>query len=153
MSDVLKEITAAGVSIWLDDISRNRLETGNLAALIKDLEVRGVTSNPTIFATALAKGDAYESQIKDLALRKVSVEEASRAIPTYDIRWAADVLRPVYDATDGVDGRVSIEVDPRLAKDTKNTIASARMLWWMVDRPNMYIKIPATAEGIPAITA
>ena len=125
MSDVLKEITAAGVSIWLDDISRNRLETGNLAALIKDFEVRGVTSNPTIFAGALAKGDAYDTQIKDLAVRKVSVEEASRMITTYDIRWAADVLRPVYDASNGVDGRVSLEVDPRLARKTDPTIAEA----------------------------
>ena len=153
MSDVLKEITAAGVSIWLDDISRNRLTTGNLAELIKDLEVRGVTSNPTIFANALAKGDAYEAQIKDLAIRKVSVEEASRMITTYDIRWAADVLRPVYDSSHGVDGRVSLEVDPRLARKTEATIAEAKQLWWLVDRPNMFIKIPATAEGVPAITA
>jgi len=153
MSDVLKQITAAGVSIWLDDISRNRLETGNLAALMKDFEVRGVTSNPTIFAGALAKGDAYDAQIKDLAVRKVSVEEASRMITSYDIRWAADVLRPVYDASDGVDGRVSLEVDPRLARDTDATTAEAKQLWWLVDRPNMYIKIPATEPGIPAITA
>jgi transaldolase len=153
MSDVLEEITGAGVSIWLDDISRNRLETGNLAALIKDLEVRGVTSNPTIFAAALSKGDAYDAQTKDLALRGVSVEEASRMITTFDIRWAADVLRPVYDATGGVDGRVSIEVDPRLARKTAPTIAEAKQLWWLVDRPNIFIKIPATAEGIPAITA
>src|ERR1700678_4689438 len=153
MSDVLKEITAAGVSIWLDDISRNRLTTGNLESLIKDFHVRGVTSNPTIFANALAKGDAYEAQIKDLAIRKVSVEEAARMITSYDIRWAADVLRPVYDESDGVDGRVSLEVDPRLARDTTPTIAEAKQLWWLVDRPNMYIKIPATAEGVPAITA
>jgi transaldolase len=153
MSDTLKQITDAGVSIWLDDISRNRLTTGNLASLIKDFQVRGVTSNPTIFANALAKGDAYESQIKDLAARGVSVEEASRMITTYDIRWAADVLRPTYDATGGVDGRVSLEVDPRLARKTTPTIAEAKQLWWLVDRPNMYIKIPATAEGIPAITA
>src|SRR6202035_4605435 len=148
-----KEITAAGVSIWLDDISRNRLTTGNLASLIKDFEVRGVTSNPTIFATALAKGDAYESQIKDLALRGVSVEEASRMITTFDIRWAADVLRPAYDATGGVDGRVSSGVAPRLARKTEATIAEAKQLWWLVDRPNIFIKIPATAEGVPAITA
>jgi transaldolase len=153
MSDTLKQITGAGVSIWLDDISRNRLTTGNLASLIKDFEVRGVTSNPTIFANALAKGDAYESQIKDLAVRGVSVEESSRMITTYDIRWAADVLRPTYDATGGVDGRVSLEVDPRLARKTAATIAEAKQLWWLVDRPNMYIKIPATAEGLPAITA
>jgi transaldolase len=153
MSDTLKQLTDAGVSIWLDDISRNRLTTGNLASLIKDFQVRGVTSNPTIFANALAKGDAYESQIKDLAVRGVSVEESSRMITTFDIRWAADVLRPVYDATGGVDGRVSLEVDPRLARKTEATIAEAKQLWWLVDRPNMYIKIPATAEGIPAITA
>ncbi|MGD0700248.1 MAG: transaldolase [Trebonia sp.] len=153
MSDTLKQITDAGVSIWLDDISRNRLTTGNLASLIKDLDVRGVTSNPTIFAAALSKGDAYDEQIKDLAVRGVSVEESSRMITSYDIRWAADVLRPVYDASNGVDGRVSLEVDPRLARKTEATIAEAKQLWWLVDRPNMYIKIPATAEGIPAITA
>jgi transaldolase len=153
MSDTLQQITDAGVSIWLDDISRNRLTTGNLASLIKDFQVRGVTSNPTIFAAALSKGDAYESQIKDLAVRGVSVEEASRMITTYDIRWAADVLRPTYDATGGVDGRVSLEVDPRLARKTDATIAEAKQLWWLVDRPNMYIKIPATEPGIPAITA
>jgi transaldolase len=153
MTDVLKELTKAGVSVWLDDISRERLSSGNLAALMKDFHVRGVTSNPTIFASALAKGNAYDEQIKDLAARKVSVEESSRMITTYDIRWAADVLRPVYDKTDGLDGRVSIEVDPRLANETVPTIAEAKQLWWLVDRPNMYIKIPATLEGIPAITA
>src|ERR1700734_3282119 len=151
--DTLRQLTEAGVSVWLDDISRDRLRTGNLQSLIDQYHVSGVTSNPTIFAHALSNGDAYSEQIADLAGLGVSVEEASRAIPTYDIRWAADVLRPVYDATGGVDGRVSIEVDPRLARDTKNTIASARLLWWMVDRPNVYIKIPATVEGLPAITA
>jgi transaldolase len=153
MSDVLGELTAAGVSIWLDDISRNRLTSGNLANLVRDYHVRGVTSNPTIFANALAKGEAYDDQIKDLATRGVTVDEASRMITTYDIRWACDVLRPVYDATGGVDGRVSIEVDPRLARSTAATIAEAKQLWWLVDRPNLFIKIPATAEGIPAITA
>jgi transaldolase len=153
MSDVLGELTAAGVSIWLDDISRDRLTSGNLANLVRDYHVRGVTSNPTIFANALAKGEAYDGQIKDLATRGVSVEEASRMITAYDIRWACDVLRPVYDASGGVDGRVSIEVDPRLARSTAATVAEARQLWWLVDRPNLFIKIPATAEGIPAITA
>jgi transaldolase len=153
MADVLGQLTKAGVSVWLDDISRERLSTGNLETLIKDFHVRGVTSNPTIFASALAKGNAYDEQIKDLAARKVTVDEASRMITTYDIRWAADVLRPVYDATDALDGRVSIEVDPRLARATTPTIAEAKQLWWLVDRPNMYIKIPATAEGVPAITA
>jgi transaldolase len=153
MADVLGELTQAGVSVWLDDISRERLSTGNLESLIKDFHVRGVTSNPTIFANALAKGHAYDDQIKDLAIRGVSVDEASRMITSYDIRWAADVLRPVYDSSDGVDGRVSLEVDPRLARKTEPTIAEAKQLWWLVDRPNMYIKIPATAEGLPAITA
>jgi len=150
--DTLAQLTEMGVSIWLDDISRERLSTGNLASLVRDCQVRGVTSNPTIFAKALASGSAYAEQVSDLAVRGVTVEEASRAITTYDIRWACDVLRPVFDATDGVDGRVSLEVDPRLARDTAKTIAEARALWWMVDRPNLFIKIPATLEGLPAIT-
>jgi transaldolase len=150
---VLRELTAAGVSIWLDDISRERLRTGNLAELIRDWAVAGVTSNPTIFASAVAHGDAYDQQVADLAVREVKVEEAARDIATYDIRWGCDVLRPVYDITGGVDGRVSIEVDPRIAKETAKTIAEARALWWMVDRPNLFIKIPATLEGLPAITA
>ncbi|GGQ34974.1 transaldolase [Actinomadura coerulea] len=153
MSDILKELSGEGVSIWLDDISRERLRTGNLAELVKDKHVVGVTSNPTIFAKALSKGDAYDEQVRDLAVRGVDVEEASRAITTYDIRWGCDVLRPVYDRTEGLDGRVSIEVDPRVARDTRRTIAEARALWWMVDRPNLFIKIPATEEGLPAITA
>ena len=137
---------------WLDDISRDRLRSGGLAALVAGQHVRGVTSNPTIFASALAKGSAYDAQVADLAVRGVSVDEAARAITTYDIRWACDVLRPVYEATGGVDGRVSIEVDPRLAGDTARTIAEARALWWLVDRPNLFIKIPATPAGLPAIT-
>jgi transaldolase len=152
-ADVLGQLSEAGVSIWLDDISRDRLRTGNLQSLIDNSHVTGVTSNPTIFAHALSSGSAYNDQIADLAVSGVSVDEASRAITTFDIRWAADVLRPVYDATKGVDGRVSIEVDPRFARETAKTIAQARTLWWMVDRPNMFIKIPATAEGLPAITA
>src|SRR6516162_3479771 len=150
--DALAQLTAAGVSVWLDDISRERLSTGNLEMLMRDLHVRGVTSNPTIFAKAISSGSAYQGQIADLAVRGVSVDEAARAITTYDIRWACDVLRPVYDQTEGLDGRVSIEVDPRLARDTAKTIAEARALWWLVDRPNLFIKIPATAEGLPAIT-
>jgi transaldolase len=140
------------VSVWLDDISRDRLRTGNLQMLIDDLHVVGVTSNPTIFAKSLSAGTAYDEQTADLRTRGVTVEEASRAITTYDIRWACDVFRPVYDATAGLDGRVSLEVDPRLARETAKTIAEARALWWMVDRPNLFIKIPATVEGLPAIT-
>jgi transaldolase len=151
--DVLGQLSEAGVSVWLDDISRDRLRTGNLAELIESYHVVGVTSNPTIFAHALSNGHAYDQQLADLKTYGVSVDEASRAITTYDIRWACDVLRPVYDATDGQDGRVSLEVDPRLAKNTAATIAEARALWWAVERPNLLIKIPATAEGLPAITA
>ncbi|MFB4272004.1 transaldolase [Nonomuraea sp. GTA35] len=152
MSEILNKLSGQGVAIWLDDISRERLRTGNLEQVIREKNVVGVTSNPTIFANALSKGDAYNSQLHDLAVRGVDVGEAVRAITTYDIRWAADVLRPVYDATGGVDGRVSLEVDPRLARESEKTIAEARALWWMVDRPNLMIKIPATVEGLPAIT-
>jgi transaldolase len=151
-SDALAELSAAGVAVWLDDISRERLTTGNLAALLRDRHVVGVTSNPTIFAHALSHGDYYNEQLGDLALRGVSAGEASRAITAYDVRWACDVLRPAYDASGGVDGRVSLEVDPRLAGDTGKTIAEARALWWLVDRPNLFIKIPATRAGLPAIT-
>ena len=150
--DILEQLSAAGVSVWLDDISRERLITGNLATLVRDRHVTGVTSNPTIFAHALSNGTAYDDQVADLALRGVSTEEALRAITTYDIRWACDVLRPVYDATGRVDGRVSIEVDPSLAADAQRSIAEARALWWLVGRPNAYIKIPATAAGLPAIS-
>ena len=138
--------------MWLDDISRDRLRTGNLQALIDDLHVVGVTSNPTIFAKSLSAGSSYDDQIADLKLRGVSVDEAARMITTYDIRWACDVFRPTYEATGGLDGRVSLEVDPRLAEDTARTIAEARALWWMVNRPNLLIKIPATPAGLPAIT-
>jgi transaldolase len=152
-NDTLQQLSDAGVSIWLDDISRDRLRTGNLEMLARDFHVVGVTSNPTIFAHALSSGSAYEDQIADLALRGVSVPEASRLITAYDIRWGCDVLRPAYEASGGIDGRVSLEVDPRLARDTAKTIAEARALWWLVDRPNLFIKIPATAEGVPAIAA
>jgi len=152
-STPLARLADAGVAIWLDDLSRERLRTGNLAQLVADKGVVGVTTNPSIFASALAKGDAYDDQLKELAADGADVDTAVFRITTDDVRQAADVLRPVYDATDGVDGRVSIEVDPRLAKDTEGTIASAKSLWATVDRPNVFIKIPATQEGLPAITA
>ena len=151
MADHLKELTAAGVAIWLDDLSRTRLTSGSLAELVRDCHVVGLTSNPTIFQKALSSSDTYTDQVHDLARRGVTVDEAARMITTYDVRWACDVLRPTYDATDGVDGRVSIEVDPRLAHDTATTVAEARQLWWLVDRPNLFIKIPATEAGLPAI--
>ncbi len=149
--DVLSRLSAEGVSIWLDDLSRERLRTGNLADLVKTKNVVGVTTNPTIFQKALSKGDAYDEQVADLGLRRVSVDEAIRALTAADVRAACDVLRGAYDRSNGVDGRVSIEVDPRLAHDTDTTVAEARALWWLVDRPNLFIKIPATVEGLPAI--
>ena len=142
-----------GVSVWLDDISRERLRSGNLQDLIDGKHVVGVTSNPTIFQKALDKGDAYDEQVRALAARKIQGDDAIRLLMAYDIRWACDVMRPIYDATDGRDGRVSIEVDPRLAHDADRTTAEANGLWWLVDRPNVMIKIPATEEGLPAITA
>ena len=153
MNDRLQALSDNGVSVWLDDISRARLTSGNLAKLIKERHVVGVTSNPTIFAKAVSDADDYSEQVKDLAVRGVDLEEAVRAITTYDVRWACDELRDVYDRTNGQDGRVSIEVDPRLAHNTEATIAEARALWWLVDRANAMIKIPATQEGLAAITA
>jgi transaldolase len=152
MTDHLAELTAAGVAIWLDDLSRERLRSGNLLDLVTHQHVVGVTTNPTIFQKAMAEGDAYDEQLAELALRGIDVDEAARLMQTYDVRWGCDVLRPAYDASGGVDGRVSIEVDPRLAADTARTVAEAKALWWLVDRPNTFIKIPATREGLPAIT-
>ncbi|MGH3729997.1 MAG: transaldolase family protein, partial [Micromonosporaceae bacterium] len=140
MRDPLNALSARGVSIWLDDLSRERLVSDSLAGLVADNHVVGVTTNPTIFAKAIKAGDAYDAQLHDLSVRGVEVGEALRALTTFDVRAACDVLRPVYDATGGVDGRVSIEVDPRLARDTGATIAEARALWWLVDRPNLFIK-------------
>ena len=153
MTDPLAELSDRGVSIWLDDLSRPRLTSGSLAELVAHDHVVGVTTNPTIFAKAIAASDAYAQQIREESARGTVVREALRAMTAFDVRWACDVLRPVYDATDGVDGRVSIEVDPRLAYDTGATIAEARYLWWLVDRPNLFIKIPAARQGLPAITA
>ena len=153
MTDALRELSEAGVAIWLDDLSRGRLASDDLADLVRDKHVVGVTTNPTIFQKAISESELYDRQMRDLAVRGVDVEEAVRMVTSFDVRWACDVLRPVYDATGGSDGRVSIEVDPRLAHETERTIAEARQLWWLVDRPNLYIKIPATVPGLPAITA
>ncbi|ELS58062.1 transaldolase [Streptomyces viridochromogenes] len=148
----LKRLSDEGVSIWLDDLSRKRIESGNLAELVGNKNVVGVTTNPSIFQAAIGSGEGYEEQLADLAVRGVTVEEAVRMMTTADVRAAADILRPVYEATDGRDGRVSIEVDPRLAHHTAATVAEARQLAWLVDRPNVMIKIPATEAGLPAIT-
>jgi transaldolase len=147
----LAELSAAGVSIWLDDLSRDRMRSGNLQSLVDEHCVAGVTTNPTIFAAAISGSDLYDKQVHDLAVRKVSVEEALRTITAADVREACDLLRPVAERT-GIDGRVSLEVAPGLANDTDATESEASHLWWLVDRPNLFIKIPATEAGLPAIT-
>jgi transaldolase len=149
----LAALSAAGVSVWLDDLSRDRLQTGNLQELIDTKCVVGVTTNPSIFQAALSKGNAYDDQIKELAERGADVDATIRTVTTDDVRNACDVLRPQWEASDGVDGRVSIEVDPRLAHDTDKTVQQAIELWKIVDRPNLFIKIPAMMEGLPAITS
>jgi transaldolase len=151
--DGLAQLSQAGVSVWLDDLSRRRLIDGSLAALVRERHVVGVTTNPTIFAKAIQNSDLYDAQIADLALRRVTVEEALRALTTFDVRWACDVLHKAHSESGGLDGRVSIEVDPRLAYDTDRTVAEARALWWLVDRPNLFVKIPAAAQGLDAISA
>lgn len=153
MSTPTKNLSDAGVSIWLDDLSRSRIITGNLADLIATRNVVGVTTNPTIFAGAIGSGsDSYAGQIGDLARSGATVDDAIFTLTTDDVRAASDIFRPVYDATGGVDGRVSIEVSPDLAHDTEATVAQAKELWASVDRPNALIKIPATLAGLPAIT-
>ncbi|TXI39078.1 MAG: transaldolase [Mycobacterium sp.] len=149
----LAALSAEGVSVWLDDLSRDRLRSGNLQELIDTCSVVGVTTNPSIFQAAMSTGTAYAAQIAELAERGADVDATIRTMTTDDVRQACDVLRPQWEASDGVDGRVSIEVDPRLAHDTDKTILQAIELWKIVDRPNLLIKIPATKAGLPAITA
>ncbi|GAA1403127.1 transaldolase [Pseudonocardia kongjuensis] len=151
-NDRLAALSAAGVSIWLDDLSRERLTSGNLAELIEDKHVVGVTTNPTIFAGALSDGAAYDEQVRELAARGADVDSAIREITVADVQQACDVFSGVWERTGGVDGRVSLEVDPRLAHDTEKTVAQALDLWKAVDRPNLLVKIPATEAGLPAIT-
>jgi transaldolase len=153
MSERLKALADAGVSIWLDDLSRELIETGDLADLVKNSSVVGITTNPTIFATALSEGERYNDQVTELARSGASVDDTVFELTTYDVREACDVMLDTFQRTGGVDGRVSIEVAPELAFDTDATIASAKKLWAAVDRPNLFIKIPATTEGAPAITA
>jgi transaldolase len=149
----LSALSAAGVSVWLDDLSRDRLTSGNLQQLIDTRSVVGVTTNPLIFQHAISGGGAYTRQLTKLAENGSDADSAIRTIITDDVRQACDVLRREWEASGGVDGRVSIEVDPRLAHDTEATIGQAAELWKMVDRPNLFIKIPATTAGMPAITA
>jgi transaldolase len=149
----LAALSAAGVSVWLDDLSRQRLQSGNLQQLIDTRSVVGVTTNPSIFQKALAEGDAYDGQVAELAERGADVDATIRTVTTDDVRNACDVLTREWEASDGVDGRVSIEVDPRLAHDAEKTAKQAIELWKIVDRPNLFIKIPATKAGLPAISA
>ena len=151
MPDPLQELTAAGVSVWLDDLSRPLLTTGTLNRLVTDSHVVGITSNPTIFANAIRGSTDYGEQIQELGRQHMPAADVLRVVTVTDVRSACDVLRPIYDATDGVDGRVSIEVDPRHAHDTTEAVTEARQLWRLVDRPNLFIKIPATEAGLPAI--
>ena len=151
MTEATQRTSDNGVSIWLDDLSRSRIESGSLQDLIANKNVVGVTTNPSIFQKALSQVGPYDAQLKELG--KVDVETAVRELTTTDVRNATDIFREIAEATDFVDGRVSIEVDPRLAHDTENTAKQAVELWEKVNRPNAMIKIPATLEGLPAITA
>lgn len=149
MNKNLKDLSEAGVSIWLDDLSRERLTSGNLRQLIDEKNVVGVTTNPSIFASALSNGDAYAEQVEEL--KGTDLDEAIRQLTTTDVRDACDLFSDIYAATDGYDGRVSIEVEPGLARATEATVVQAALLHSMVDRENVLIKIPATKEGLPAI--
>ena len=153
MTNTLQQLAEAGVAVWLDDLSRPRLQSGSLAAMVGQGDIVGITTNPTIFAKAIGAGSGYEAQLREMALRGTAIGETLRLLTAWDVRAACDVLRPVFDRSGGRDGRVSIEVDPRISGDAERTAAEARGLWWLVDRPNLFIKIPATLAGLPAITA
>ncbi|RDH74164.1 transaldolase [Mycolicibacterium moriokaense] len=150
---ILSALSAAGVSVWLDDLSRDRIASGNLQQLIDTRSVVGVTTNPSIFQHAISRGQAYKQQLSQLAECGADADSAIRTVITDDVRAACDVLHPQWEASRGMDGRVSIEVDPRLAHDTDATVSQAADLWKIVDRPNLFIKIPATTAGMSAITA
>ena len=149
-NEKLAELSQAGVAVWLDDLSRDRIRSGNLQSLVDEYSVVGVTTNPTIFAAAIRGSESYDDQLHALAVRQVSVDEALRTITASDVRDGCDLLAPVAEMSPG-DGRVSLEVAPELAHDTDATDAEAAHLWWLVDRPNLFIKIPATEAGLPAI--
>jgi transaldolase len=152
MANALQQLAESGVSVWLDDLSRARIQSGDLAELVEHGGVVGITTNPTIFAKAIGSGSGYEDQVRDLALRGTAIGETLRLLTAWDVRAACDVLHPVAERTGGRDGRVSIEVDPRIAQDVARTAAEARGLWWLVNRSNLFIKIPGTVAGLPAIT-
>ena len=147
----LRRLTGLGQSLWYDYIRRDLYRGPELKRLIEDDDLRGMTSNPTIFAKAIAETDLYDEEIGRLAANGASAGEIFEALVVDDVRGAADVFRPVFESTGGDDGFVSIEVGPQFARDTAGSIAEARQLWSACDRPNVMVKIPATAEGIPAI--
>ena len=151
VNERLAALTAAGTSVWLDMLSRGLIDSGELARMVEQESLRGVTSNPAIFEKSILGSADYDDDLKRLADEGKSAREIYRAMALHDVRAACDVLRPVYDATDGEDGYVSWEVAPRLAHDTEGTLEQAHMYWELVDRPNLMIKIPATEAGLPAI--
>jgi transaldolase len=153
MKHALEGLASAGVAVWLDDLSRTRLISGDLSRMVLAGDVVGITTNPTIFSKSISAGSGYEDQLRELALRGTAIGETLRLLTAWDVRAACDVLRPVFDRTGKRDGRVSIEVDPRISADSERTAAEARGLWWLVDRPNLFIKIPGTQPALPAITA
>jgi len=134
MGTALQDLAAAGVAVWLDDLSRTRIHSGSLAHSVEAGEIVGITTNPTIFSKAIGSGSGYDDQVRDLAVRGTSIGETVRLLTAWDVRAACDILRPVFEKSGGRDGRVSIEVDPRIAQDTARTAAEARGLWWLVDR-------------------
>ena len=148
-----ESLNSAGVAVWLDDLSRDRLTSGKLLRMVDNGEIVGITTNPTIFAKSISAGSGYEDQLRELALRGTAIGETLRLLTAWDVREACDVLRPIYEHTQRRDGRVSIEVDPRISADAERTAAEARGLWWLVDRPNLFIKIPATQAALPAVTS
>jgi transaldolase len=152
MTENTQNLSDVGVSIWLDDLSRERITSGGLQKLIDEKNVVGVTTNPTIFAAALSKGESYDAQVAELAKSGADVTTAVFEITTDDVADASDIFKPIYDATNGFDGRVSIEVEPGLAHDAQGTIEQAKALFEKVNRENVLIKIPATVEGLEAIT-
>jgi transaldolase len=153
MTHAFETLAESGVSIWLDDLSRARITSGDLAQMVTAGQIVGITTIPTIFAKSISAGSAYKDQLRELALRGTAIGEALRLLTAWDVRAACDVLRTVFDRTGKIDGRVSIEVDPRISADPERTAAEARGLWWLVDRPNLFIKIPATQAALPAITS
>ena len=150
MNNTLAEISRAGVAVWLDDLSRERLQNNSLIDLIKHDRVVGVTTNPSIFSTAIRKSNLYQEDI--MASKSLSIEEIIMKLTTDDVRNACDLFKDIYISTKHMDGRVSIEVDPRFAHDAQTTIEQGKHLWTLIDRPNLFIKVPATIAGLPAIT-